>query len=390
VTSSLRLGRIAGIEVGINWSWLVVFALIAWTLASAVFPSTNPHLSRAAHIAMAVVAALCFFASLLAHELGHALQARREGMRIDGITLWLFGGVARFSGTFPSAGAEFRIAIAGPLVSLAIGAAGVLVAWAAALPSGVDGVIAWLGYINLSLLVFNLLPALPLDGGRVLRSALWRLWGDFRRATLVAAAIARGIAFLLIAAGLALLVFQSSFSGAWLAFIGWFLLGAAGNEARYLATRQALGGLRVRDLMVREPVTVGPDLTLAELVDRVASSRRHASYPVVEDGRVLGLLPFRCVAEVPRSEWGDHRVRDCLIALDDVPVLDGEAELADALAVLSQGGVHRGLVLDGDRLVGLLSISDVARVLEVGGLRSVGLRRGTSAAGGGRRSGRAR
>jgi Zn-dependent protease/predicted transcriptional regulator len=391
VTSSLRLGRIAGIEIGVNWSWLVVFALITWTLASAVFPSTNPHLSKGAHIAMAIVAAVCFFVSLLAHELGHAIQARRDGMEIDGITLWLFGGVARFKGMFPSAGAEFRIAVAGPLVSLALGLVFVLVAWAIPLPAGVDGIVAWLGYINLSLLVFNLLPALPLDGGRMLRSALWYFKGDFRKATLIAAAVARGLAFVLIAAGLFLFIFQSSFSGAWLAFIGWFLLQAAGNEARYLATRQALGGLRVRDLMVREPVTVDPDMTLGEFMDQVAWSRRHTTYPVVDGGHTVGLLPFRCVAEVPRREWDERRVRDCMLGLDAVPVLDEDTDLVDALGALSEAGIHRGLVVDGDRLVGLLSISDLARALEVGGIRR---RRAaetagrTSGAGAGSRAGR--
>jgi Zn-dependent protease len=376
MTSSLRLGRIAGIEIGVNWSWLVVFALITWTLASAVFPSTNPHLSKGAYVAMAIVAALLFFVSLLAHELGHALQARRDGMEIEGITLWLFGGVARFRGMFPSAGAEFRIAIAGPLVSLAIGVVFVLVAWAVALPEGVDGVVAWLGYINLTLLVFNLLPALPLDGGRVLRSALWYFKGDFRAATLISAAVARGLAFVLIGAGLFLFIFESSFSGAWLAFIGWFLLQAAGNEARYLATRQALGGLRVRDLMVREPVTVDPDTTLGEFMDRVAWSRRYTAYPVVEDGRALGLLPFRRVAEVPRAEWDERRVRDCMLTLDRVPVLAEDAELVDALGALSQAEVGRGLVLEGHRLVGFLSISDLARALEVGRRRGYAVRPG--------------
>jgi Zn-dependent protease len=170
VGSSIRLGRFAGVEIGVNWSWLVVFALIAWSLASAVFPAQNPGLSHGAYIAIAVVAAILFFISLLAHELGHAVTARREGMEIEGITLWLFGGVAKFKGMFPSAGAELRIALAGPAVSLVVGIACSLIAWAFALPTGIDGVFAWLGYINLFLLAFNLLPALPLDGGRVLRA----------------------------------------------------------------------------------------------------------------------------------------------------------------------------------------------------------------------------
>jgi Zn-dependent protease len=170
---NFRIGRFGGVDVRINWSWLVVFALIVWSLADGVFPSQNPSLSHGTHLAMAVVAALFFFASVLLHELGHAWAARREGIEIDGITLWLFGGVAQIKGRFPGAGAEFRVAVAGPFVTLVLGVLFVLVALLD-LPSAVDGVAAWLGYINLFLLVFNLLPALPLDGGRVLHAALWR------------------------------------------------------------------------------------------------------------------------------------------------------------------------------------------------------------------------
>jgi len=366
VNTSLELGRIHGIRIGINWSWLVVFGLIVWTLATAVFPDQNPGLSDGAYVGMAIVAALLFFSSLLAHELGHAFEAQHEGMEIDGITLWLFGGVAKFKGQFPSAGAEFRIAIAGPLVSLLLGGAFVLAAWAAGLPEAVDGVAAWLGYINLLLLAFNLLPALPLDGGRVLRSALWKARGDFAWATRIAAETGRGFGYLMIAAGLFLFIFQGAFSGAWLAFIGWFLLSAATAEQRYLATREAFGGLRVRDLMTHDPVTVAPGLTLGAFMDDVVWARRYTTYPVVEDGRVVGLLPFRCVAEVPRAEWDERLVRDCMIPYERVPVLTEDEELIDALGELSESGVNRGLVLADGRLVGLLSITDLARVLEVG------------------------
>jgi Zn-dependent protease/CBS domain-containing protein len=377
MTSSFRLFTIRGIEIGINWSWFVVFALIVWTLATAVFPSQNEGLSDATYVGMAVVAAAVFFASLLAHELGHALQARRDGMEIDGITLWLFGGVARFKGQFPSAGAEFRIAIAGPLVSLAIGVACLLIA-VARLPEPVDGVLAWLGYINLILLVFNLLPALPLDGGRVLRSVLWKAKGDFGWATRIASNVGRGFGYLMIAAGVFLFIFEGAFSGAWLAFIGWFLLTAATAEQRSLAAREALAGLRVRDLMVREPVGVHPALTLGRFMDEVVWSRRYTTYPVVENGRAVGLLPFRRVAEVPRVEWDERTVRDCMLPLEEVPRLTGDEELFDALGELSEGAVNRGLVLaDGNRLEGFISITDLARVLETGRPR----RRTTTAAG---------
>jgi Zn-dependent protease len=364
VGTTFRLGRIAGVEIGLNWSWLVVFALLVWTLATGIFPSTNPKLGSGAHLAMALVASGLFFCSLLLHELGHALRARREGVAIEGITLWLFGGVAKFKGMFPSAGAEFRVAIAGPLVSLVLGAGFVLLALVPGLPQAADGVASWLGYINLTLLVFNLLPALPLDGGRVLRAILWKVKRDFVGATRIAADVGRGFGYLFVAAGIALFIFQGSFSGAWLAFIGWFLLQAASAEARYVLARQALGGLRVRDLMTPQPVTVPPDLTLGRFMDEVVWKGRHTTYPVVEDGRAIGLLPFRCVAAVPRREWDERHVRDCMIARDEVPLLDEDEEAVDALAELGDASSKRGLVLSGQRLVGLLSISDLARALE--------------------------
>jgi Zn-dependent protease len=366
VTSSIQLGRILGIRIGINWSWLVVFALITWTLASAIFPTTNPGLSDGTYVGMAIVASVLFFSSLLLHELGHAVEARREGMEIEGITLWLFGGVARFKGMFPSAGAEFRIAIAGPLVSLLLGVGFSVGAWAVSTTQAVDAVAAWLGYINLTLLVFNMLPALPLDGGRVLRSAFWHLRGDFRSATRIAATIGRGFGYLFIAAGLFLLIFHGSFSGAWLAFIGWFLLQAATAEDRYVMVTETLGDARVRDLMIRDPVTVDAETSIGRFMDDVAWRRRYTSYPVIEDGRVAGLLAFRCVAEVPRSEWDTRLVRDCMIPRERVPVLDEDSTAVDALAELSQAEVNRGLVLAGERLAGFLSITDVARALEIG------------------------
>jgi Zn-dependent protease/CBS domain-containing protein len=361
---TFTIGRIYGIPFGVNWSWLVVFALIVWTLASGIFPETNPGLSDGTYIGMAIAAALLFFLSILLHEFGHAAQARREGMEIDGITLWLFGGVARFKGMFPSAGAEFRIAIAGPLVSLALGVVFVAVAAAAGLPESADGVSAWLGYINLTLLVFNLLPALPLDGGRVLRSALWRARGDFAWATRVSATVGRGFGYFFIAVGVVMLIFQGAFSGAWLAFIGWFLLQAAGAEDRYLLARQALGGLRVRDLLVAHPVTTRPDVTIAEFMDNVVSRTHYTTYPVTDNGTALGLLPFRCVAQVPRSEWESRTVRECMLPRESVPVVAEDEELIDAAAELSESEINRALVLDGNRLVGLLSATDVARALE--------------------------
>jgi Zn-dependent protease/CBS domain-containing protein len=364
VNGNIRLGRFGGVEVRINWSWLVIFALIVWSLADGVFPSQNPGLSRGVHLAMAIAAALLFFASLLLHELGHSWEARREGMEIDGITLWLFGGVSQFKTRFTSAGAELRIALAGPLVSLVLGVFFVLIALAG-LPSAVDGVAAWLGYINLALLVFNLIPALPLDGGRVFRAVLWQIRGDLGWATRIAGNVGRGFGYLFIALGIAMFIFQGSFSGAWLAFIGWFLLQAASAEARYIATEAALDGLRVRDLMVRNPVTVDGDLTVGRFMDEVARSRRFTTYPVVDAERPIGLLAFSSVAGVPRSEWDSRLVRDAMIPLDQVPLLTEDETAVEALSALSPPTSNRGLVVENGHLAGLLSITDLTRALEV-------------------------
>lgn len=229
---TVSLGRIGGIRIGVNWSWLVIFGLIAWTLESTVFPDQDPHLSRTTYVVMGLVAAFLYILSLLLHELGHAVAARREGIEIDGITLWLFGGVTRFKGTFRSPAAEFRIAIAGPLVSLVLGGLSVGVALLVRTPVSVQGVAAWLGYSNLLLFVFNMLPAAPLDGGRVLHALVWRTKHDYRRATRVSTGAGRALGYLLMAGGLALLFTRDTFGGIWLAFLGWFLVQAATAESR--------------------------------------------------------------------------------------------------------------------------------------------------------------
>jgi Zn-dependent protease len=361
--SSLTLGRIAGIRIGVHWSWLVVFALIVWTLSEGVFDATNPDLSGGTRITIAVIASVLFFVSVLLHELGHAFQARRERIEIEGITLWLFGGVATLRGGFQSAGAEFRIAVAGPIVSLVLGILFVALALVG-LPEAADAVVAWLGYVNLTLLVFNLVPAVPLDGGRILHAALWHFRGDFASATRIGSAFGRGFGYLLIAIGIAMFVFAGDFSGAWLVFLGWFLLAAATSEARFLLAREALAGLAVRDLMSRDPVTVPPEITLGRLMDDVVWQRRYTTYPVVSNGRPVGLLPFRCVAQIPRTEWDVRTVRDCMLELDEVPILREDEAAIDALEKVGSSEVNRALVVDGERLVGLLSITDLSRALE--------------------------
>ena len=366
MTASFRLGRVFGIDVGANWSWLIVFALVLWSLATSVFPSQDKGLSHAAYWGMAAAAAVSFFAAILLHELGHALVARREGVAIEGITLWLFGGVARLRGRMPSARAEFRIAIGGPLVSVAIATVLLLVAGLAPLPKAVDGTIFWVGYINAVVLVFNLIPALPLDGGRILHSGFWAWRRDLVWATQIGTTIGRGFGILMIGAGIASFVLGIAAGGLWLAVVGWFLNMAAQAEAQQVIARERLRGVRVHDLMVDHPVTVAPDLTIGEVIDEVAREHRHSTYPVVEDGRAVGLLPFRCLARTPRSEWDERRVRDCMLSRDEVPTVPEDEPAAEALQELAQTGVGRALVVEDGRLAGLLSLTDLARAAQLG------------------------
>jgi Zn-dependent protease len=316
---------------------------------------------------MAVIATVVFFACLLLHELGHAVQARRDDVEIDGITLWVFGGVARFAGELPSAAAELRIALAGPAVSLALGCGLLLLAAALPLPDAIDGVVYWLGSVNLVLLVFNMLPAFPLDGGRVARALLWMRKGQLELATRSAVTLSQGIARFLIGGGVAIVIFVGAMGGVWLAFIGWFVLNAAEAELASGAARAALHGHTVGELMAEDPITVPPDMPLDRFADDVFLRHRYATYPVSANGTVLGLLPFRSVASVPRDRWSARTVADEMVALDDLVTSAPEAPAETLLTRLAAAPPYRALVLDHGQLVGLVSLTDLARLVEMHG-----------------------
>jgi PDZ domain-containing secreted protein/Zn-dependent protease/CBS domain-containing protein len=369
--SSFRLFRFRGIDIGANWSWVLIFAFIVWSLARQIFPTTYPDLETSTYFVMAVVTAVIFFVSLLLHELGHALRALKEGMEIDGITLWFFGGVARFKGMFPSAGAEFRIAIAGPLVTVVLmlfffGANWLLTSVDA--PAEVVGVVDYLAWINSILLAFNMVPALPLDGGRVLRSYLWYRQGNFTGATISAAKAGRAFGWVLISVGLLLAFTRGDAQGLWFAFIGWFLIQAARAEVSFAQFRHALRGLRVRELMSPDPEIVEPGRSINEFIEDVAHARGHSTYPVVDKGRLEGLVSLRLAARVPAAERLTKTVRDVMVQADAVPMVDPDDDVTDAVVALQQGP-GRAVVVDGGRVVGILSGSDIARALEIEKIR---------------------
>jgi Zn-dependent protease/predicted transcriptional regulator len=365
----IRLGRIAGIDIGINWSVLAIFFLITFGLAAGRFPHLVPGLDPASYVAAGLVAGVIFFLSLLAHELSHALVAQRNGVEVEGITLWLFGGVARLTSEAPDPGAELRIAGVGPLVSLALGGLFFTVATVLATlslhPLVID-VFAWLALINIVLAVFNLVPAAPLDGGRILRSLLWRRRGDRTSAAVTAARAGKGFGWLLVLLGLAVLLLFAGLGGIWLMLIGWFLTTAAAAEEQHAQVTAALADVRVRDVMSADPTTAPASISVQRFLDEYVFPHRYSTFPLTEDGGTpAGLVTLNRVKAVPAADRPHVAIHDVACPMDDVPVVAPDEPLADVLPRMASCADGRALVVEGGRIVGLVSPTDVLRQLEL-------------------------
>jgi Zn-dependent protease/predicted transcriptional regulator len=369
LATGLRVGRVAGVEIRLHWTWLLAAVFITASLAGGVFPSEVGGLSTGAYLAMGLVTALLFFVSLLLHELGHAVQARREGIPTRGITLWMLGGVARSGGPFRSAGQEARVALAGPAVSAALAAALVGAGQIGGLPAAIAAVLEWLGWTNLLLLAFNMIPALPLDGGRVLRAALWRLSGSLLRATTIASRLSQAVAVVLICLGAASLLVGASLGGLWLAFIGSFVFSAATAERGGAEAQIALAGVQVAELMTPDPMTVSASASAGELLE-LRRRTGHSVYPVIDEhGDAVGLISVGAAERLPEHRRAWVTVRELVAAGPDPLAIDAEAEALAAIPALVGNPLHRAAVLHAGRLVGLLALSDVTRAvrLRVGG-----------------------
>lgn len=373
MNESVRLGRVAGVDIGVNWTVFVIFLLITFGLAAGRFPQQHPGLEPAAYVVAGVAAGLVFLASILAHEISHAVVAQRNGVEVDGIVLWLFGGVARLRGEPGDPGAEIRVAGVGPMVSVVLGAAfgAVAVILSGLGASGITvGVFGWLAVINVVLAVFNLVPAAPLDGGRILRGLLWKWRGDRLGASVTAARAGRAFGWLLIVLGLIDFVGGADGGGLWLVLIGWFLTNAAGAEEHHAQVRHALGDVRVDQVMTSDPVVVPSDLPVSRLIDDHVFSSRYSSFPLVDrTGRPAGLVTLNRVKQLPADRRATTTVADIACPLDEVTVARPDESLADLLPRLAGGSDGRALVLDGDRLLGIVSPTDVAHQLEVADLR---------------------
>ncbi|MEU2737931.1 site-2 protease family protein [Streptomyces sp. NPDC007095] len=365
--ATFTLGRISGVRIGVHWSVLLIFGIIAFGLAQGRLPQVYPGHSPVEYWVAGLGAAVVFFASLLAHELAHAVVARRNGVVVDDIVLWLLGGVARLKSEASSPAAELRTAGVGPLVSLVLGGLFVLGAWLLAMVSAPEllvEVVAWLGGINLLLAVFNSLPAAPLDGGRLLRAFLWWRTGDRLRATAGATMAGRVLGWLLIGLGLVAFMRGGGLGGLWLALIGWFLIAAATAEGRQAQLRGVLAGVPVRDAMTRDPLTVPAALTVADLLADPLYRYRHSAFPVTgADGAPVGLVTLDGARQVPPENSGAVTVGEVMVPLSRTTVAGTDDSLADLLPRMEPGAEHRVLVMDKGRLVGILSLSDISRTV---------------------------
>jgi Zn-dependent protease/CBS domain-containing protein len=362
--TSWRAGRIAGVEVRIDSSWAVIALLITYSMylrASNLYPE----LSGAGAVGVGVLATVLFFGSVLVHELAHALVAQARGIRVQDITLFLFGGATRAKVDSRGPGDEFLIALVGPLTSgLLAGLFGIVAGLGSDLVSRpLAGTFGYLAWTNLLLAAFNLVPGFPLDGGRLLRAAIWKTTGSLGRATRIASAAGQGVGWLLVAAGVAWLQAGYLAGGIWFAFIGWFLVQAARSSYQELQLQQLLRGVEAEDVMAGDLLRIPPELSLQDAVDDYFMRYDHSAFPVEEQGRTIGLLTLRGVRRVPREQWPTRRVRDHMVPLSDQVVVAPEARMDGVLGKLQDGEAGRVLVVEDGEVVGIITPSDLTRWL---------------------------
>ena len=373
--ASISLGRIAGIKVGINASVFLIVAILVSGLATGQLPAAYPGRSIVAYVIAAIIAAVLFLASLLAHELAHSLVARRNGIEVESIVLWLLGGVAQLRGEAKSPGADFRIAVVGPLTSLVLAivfglaAGGVVALGGSGLPLGV---LMYLAVTNAVLAVFNLIPAAPLDGGRVLRAALWQFRGDRYAAAVNAARAGRIVGFVMIALGVLQVVTGRGLGGIWLALIGWFVVSAATAEEQQARLSGRLAGVKVGQVMAAQPTVLDGNLTVADFIAQVALTHQYSTYPLVDAYRRLtGLVTLNRVRAVPPELRATTRLHEIACTPSEVPTARPEEPLVELLERMHGCADGRAVVVDdADRVVGVVSASDVARSLQLADIRS--------------------
>jgi Zn-dependent protease len=361
--ANLKLGKIWGIPIGLHISWFLIFGLLTWSLSTGYLPGEYPNLGVAAYVSLGVFTSLLFFGSVLAHELGHAFLALRNSIPVRGITLFIFGGVAQIEKEPTTPGAEFRIAIAGPLVSLAL-AVFFFLLWL--LDQAIPYLAApsiWLARINLILATFNMIPGFPLDGGRVLRAIIWKVTGDVHRATRVASFTGQFVAFGFIGLGL-LTIFQGNFlNGLWLAFIGWFLQNAAATSYAQSSLQRSIRGVRVEQVMQREFPRIPSLVSLQQLVNESILTGGQRAFFVTDNGHPLGVITLKDITQVPQRQWPFITTGQAMVPLARLVNVSPGTELLAALQSMDNAQIAQVPVVHQDELVGMLSREDILHYL---------------------------
>jgi Zn-dependent protease/CBS domain-containing protein len=365
MANSFRLFTIAGIEVGVHISWLVIFALVSWSLASSYFPVVLPRSDQFERWALGAVAAVLLFASVLIHELAHSFVAKARGLEARSITLFIFGGVSSLSGETKRPSTEFVVAIVGPLTSFVLGAIAYLVAVAAPPGSPVEAIASYLALINMLLGLFNLIPGFPLDGGRVLRAIIWQVTRDSRRSTELATAVGRLVAWGFLLWGFWRVLNDDVFGGIWIAAIGWFLQNAASASLEQAVAEQRLRRLRVGDVVRPDPTAVAPNISVAELVERYMLPGARRSVPVVEGDHLVGIVTLSDVRHVPPEERPTTLVRSIMGGREGLATVTPDRPLRDAIDALGSGDYEQVPVVQDGRLFGLLTRADVVRQIQL-------------------------
>jgi len=385
--NGFRVGTLFGISIHVDWSWILIFLLVTWNLAGAVFPALHPDWSIGMNIALGIAASLLFFVSILLHELAHSLVAKARGLPVRRITLFFFGGVSNIEREPPSPSTEFLMAIVGPLTSLLLGFGFIWLGrqnipeMDTALRSpqqllrGLDPLstmLLWLGPINILLGLFNLIPGFPLDGGRVLRSILWAITKDFRRATRWATTIGQGVGWLMILAGVAMIfgatvpvLGSGTLNGMWLAFIGWFLVQAASQSYQQVVVEDMLEGVPITRLMRDPAPAVPPDLPISTLVyDHIMQGDERA-FPVVEADRLLGMVFIENLRTLDRSGWDKTTVRDVMVPQNELETVTPREDAMDAFQKLTHREMRQIPVVQNGKLIGMLRRRDILRWLQL-------------------------
>jgi Zn-dependent protease len=360
---SIRIGRLAGIPIGVQPLWLAIVALITWSLGAVYYPDEVDGISPLASYALGLLSALLLFASILLHELGHAIVARRNGVEIEEIDLWLLGGVARMAGYPRTPGAELRFALAGPAVTLAIAAlfAALDAALPGSAPAALVAVVEYQAFVNAAILVFNLMPAFPLDGGRVARALLWARSGDIERSTRTAAAVGQGFGVLLIALGVAGTLAGAA-GGLWFAVVGFFVIVAARAEERGLRIRVAFTGREAGRLMSSPAVAVPAAVSVERALEDYFARYRYKAFPVVDDGTLVGLLDLGAVEHLPAARRAATPVGEIAVR-DEALVIDEHQDVAELLERPAFQRHGRAIVKLPSGELGILSITDVEQVM---------------------------